>query len=255
LFFRQGFVTSRSGIATLATSGWLNHSRRTKREQKLPRWCGFYQNQNTRASLPSLRYAAGEQFSPTPVKENPFMKKLSHLMLMVVSLVLTSYALAQGAQDPLVQIVRNATQRYQNVANASPDYGPAAGCVSGPDHGAMGIHYVNGSLLNGETLLGDSQQLDPTRPQALIYEPQANGELKLVAVEFIILASALPPGAAPEVDGHLMLYIDGQSPLRPNGTPNRYGLPAIFELHVWAWKDNPEGAFVDWNNHVTCANQ
>jgi hypothetical protein len=119
----------------------------------------------------------------------------------------------------------------------------------------MGIHYVNGSLLNGETLLGDSQQLDPTRPQALIYEPQANGELKLVAVEFIILASALPPGAAPEVDGHLMLYIDGQSPLRPNGTPNRYGLPAIFELHVWAWKDNPEGAFVDWNNHVTCANQ
>ena len=184
------------------------------------------------------------------------MKKLSHLMmLLVVSLALTSYALAQGGQDPLVQIVRNATQRYQNVANAGPDYGPALGCVSGPDHGAMGIHYVNGSLVNGETLLGDSQQLDPTRPQALIYEPQPNGELKLVAVEFVILASALPPGAHPEVDGHLMLYIDGQSPSRPNGTPNRYGLPALFELHVWAWKDNPQGAFVDWNNHVTCANQ
>lgn len=183
------------------------------------------------------------------------MKKLSHLMLLVVSLALTSYALGQGAQDPLVQIVRNATQRYQNVANAGPDYAPALGCVSGPDHGAMGIHYVNGSLLNGETLLGDSQQLDPTRPQALIYEPQPNGELKLVAVEFIILASALPPGAHPEVDGHLMLYIDGQSSSRPDGTPNRYGLPALFELHVWAWKDNPQGAFVDWNNHVTCANQ
>lgn len=183
------------------------------------------------------------------------MKKLSHLMLMVVSLVLTSYALAQGTQDPLVQTVRNATQHYQNVANAGPDYGAALGCVSGPDHGAMGIHYVNGSLVNGETLLGNTQQLDPTKPQALIYEPQPNGELKLVAVEFIILASALPPDAAPQVEGHLMHYIDGQSASRPNGTPNRYGLPGFFELHVWAWKDNPEGAFVDWNNHVTCADQ
>jgi hypothetical protein len=109
----------------------------------------------------------------------------------------------------------------------------------------MGIHYVNGSLLGGQTLLS-GQQLDPTKPQALIYEPQANGELKLVGVEFIILASVLPPNPAPQVDGHLMLFIDG---------PNRYGLPAFYELHVWAWRDNPEGSFVDWNDHVTCAHQ
>ena len=95
--------------------------------------------------------------------------------------------------------------------------------------------------------------LDPTRRQALIYEPQPNGEMKLVGVEFIILASALPPDAAPEVDGHLMLYIDGPSAARPNAPQNRYGLPGFFELHVWAWKDNPQGPFVDWNNHVSCA--
>ena len=35
-------------------------------------------------------------------------------------------------------------------------------------------------------------------------------------------------------------------------SPNRYGLPAFFELHVWAWRDNPNGAFVDWNNKVSC---
>jgi len=70
--------------------------------------------------------------------------------------------------------------------------------------------------------------------------------MKLVGVEFIILASALPPNAAPQVEGHLMQYI---------GTPNRYGLPAFFELHVWAWRDNPQGPFVDWNDHVTCAHQ
>jgi hypothetical protein len=162
-------------------------------------------------------------------------------------------ALGQADSSKLVEIVRNATQQYQNVANAT-GYTPVLGCVSGPDHGAMGIHYVNTGLLNGETLLHNGQ-LDPTKPQALIYEPQPNGELKLVGAEFIILASSLPPGAAPEVEGHLMLYIDGPSTSRPRATPNRYGLPALFELHVWAWKDNPQGSFVDWNNHVTCDSQ
>jgi hypothetical protein len=183
------------------------------------------------------------------------MKRLSHLTtLLVASMALTSYAVGQGNQDHLVQTVRNATEQYRNVANAAPHYAPVLGCVSGSDHGAMGIHYVNGSLLNGETLLSDGQ-LDPTKPQALIYEPQSNGELKLVGVEFIIFASALPAGAAPQVDGHLMQYIDGPTTSRPKATPNRYGLPALFELHVWAWRDNPQGSFVDWNNHVSCDSQ
>ena len=185
----------------------------------------------------------------------------SHISkLLVALLTLSSVGFAQQKMDPaghedqnkLVQIVREATEQYRNVANAAPDYGPALGCVSGSDHGAMGIHYVNGSLLKGETLLPDGQ-LDPKKPQALIYEPQPNGELKLVGVEFIIFASALPAGAAPEVEGHLMHYIDGPTNARPKATPNRYGLPAFFELHVWAWKDNPQGSFVDWNDHVSCA--
>ena len=182
-------------------------------------------------------------------------------LLLIAFLTLSSFGLAQqkvqpvgqGDQNKLVQIVRNATQQYQNVSNAT-GFTPVLGCVSGSDHGAMGIHYVNTSLLNGETLLGNGQ-LDPTKPQALIYEPQSNGELKLVGAEFIIFASALPAGAAPEVEGHLMLYIDGPSTSRPKATPNRYGLPALFELHVWAWRDNPQGSFVDWNNHVSCAEQ
>jgi len=189
------------------------------------------------------------------------MKKLPHpAALLTTLLAITSYAPAQlqkqpaalGEQDPLVQIVRNATQQYQNAPPSG--YSPALGCVSGSDHGAMGIHYVNGQF-NGETLLSGGSQLDPTKPQALIYEPQPNGQMQLVAVEFIIFASALPPNAAPEVDGHLMLYIDGPSTARPDAPQNRYGLPGFFELHVWAWRNNPQGPFVDWNDHVSCALQ
>src|SRR5580693_1189798 len=147
------------------------------------------------------------------------MKKVSHItVLLSAVLALAPFALAQqnqqgeqGDQSKLVEIVRNATNKYQDVNKAAAaGYSPVLGCVSGSDHGAMGIHYVNTGLINGETLLSNGQ-LDARKPQALIYEPQSNSELKLVGVEFIILASALPPNATPEVEGHLMLYIDGPS--------------------------------------------
>jgi hypothetical protein len=186
--------------------------------------------------------------------ETKNMKKIAAiasqiLVLLFACLTFPSLALAQHSaqpeeqqdqQDKLVGIVRNATTRYLDDVRAATaaGYSPVLGCVSGPDHGAMGVHYVNSSLVNGP--------IDPTQPQALIYEPSSNGQYKLVAVEFIILAGALPPNSAPQVEGHLMQYIDA---------PNRYGLPPFFELHVWAWKDNPQGPFVDWNNHVSCAHE
>ena len=174
------------------------------------------------------------------------MKKILHLTMFLAAVTLASFALgqqktqAQGDQDKLVDTARTATAQYVDDVNAAAaaGYGPVLGCISGSDHGAMGVHYVNPSLLNGP--------IDPKRPQALIYEPLTNGQYKLVGVEYIILASALPPNSAPQVDGHLMVFIDA---------PNRYGLPPLFELHVWAWRDNPQGPFVDWNDHVTCAHQ
>lgn len=181
---------------------------------------------------------------PTFVRKSLRFTPLLAVLSCFFTLVPQPAAAANGdSSSKLIQIVQNATRQYLNVANAT-GYDPVLGCVSGPDHGAMGIHYVNGGLLNGETLLGNGQ-LDATMPQALIYEPQANGNLQLVGVEFIILASALPPNSAPEVDGHLMSFVD---------SPNRYGLPPFYELHVWAWRVNPKGPFADWNYNVSCVN-
>ena len=33
---------------------------------------------------------------------------------------------------------------------------------------------------------------------------------------------------------------------------NRYGLPAFYELHVWLYKDNPDGIYKDYNPRVDC---
>lgn len=141
----------------------------------------------------------------------------------------------------LVDIVRVFTQQFTNVNVATAaNYQPLFGCVTGPDQGAMGIHYINLALY-GDGLI------DSSKPEALIYEP-SNGGLKLVGVEYIVDAATWSKNntSPPSLEGQAFQFVN---------SPNRYGLPAFYELHVWAWRDNPNGAFVDWNTKVSCEGQ
>jgi hypothetical protein len=151
---------------------------------------------------------------------------------------------AHAAEDrkvpgPLVRTVREVTRKYLNVAAAEADgYALMFGCVSGAEWGAMGLHYVNlGLVLDG--------QLDPARPEIVIYEPQPNGTLKLVGADYLVFAEAWHQANAdtPKLMGQLMHLFE---------SPNRYGLPAFYTLHVWAWRDNPNGSFVNWHPQVSC---
>ena len=106
----------------------------------------------------------------------------------LISFITASPLIAQDAHAmhhapaQLVQDVRNATEQFLDVNNAGPaGYGPAFGCVTGPDHGAMGIHYVNGPLV------GDGK-IELEHPEALIYEPVGN-KRRLVGVEYIVDAA------------------------------------------------------------------
>jgi hypothetical protein len=154
---------------------------------------------------------------------------------------LATSAGAQGHRhhpDSLVDEVRSAIQQFADVRSATgAGYAPFLGCVSGPEEGAMGIHYVNGNLV------GDGK-LDVRQPEALMYEPK-NGRFQLVGVEFIVLAEQWNAAntSPPTLMGQVFHYV---------GSPNRYGIPAFYELHVWAAKDNPHGAFADWNPRVSC---
>ena len=141
--------------------------------------------------------------------------------------------------NALVQTVREATERFKDVAVAdAAGYKLQFGCVSGADSGAMGLHYVNGPLvMDGE--------LDPTRPEIVIYEPGPNGTLRLVGADFLVLADAwnAKHSAPPEMGGQLFHLFEA---------PNRFGLPNFYTLHVWAWKPNPTGMFVNWHARVSC---
>jgi hypothetical protein len=140
----------------------------------------------------------------------------------------------------LLKKVRDATERFQNVEVAEADgYELQFGCVSGDSAGAMGLHYVNGNLVN-------KGEVNVKYPQIVIYESTADGRLRLIGADYLVLAEGWDknhPGAPPELMGQLFHLFDA---------PNRFGLPAFYTLHVWAWKDNPNGAFVNWHPNVSC---
>jgi hypothetical protein len=152
------------------------------------------------------------------------------------------------SQGALLQIVRDSTARFKDVSAAEgAGYQLAFGCVTGPDAGAMGLHYVNGNLVAHPPLMPNGEP-DPTQPQIVIYEPLADGSLHLIGADYLIFASVWDPAhpnqGAPQMMGQLFHYFE---------FPNRFGLPAFYTLHVWAWKDNPNGAFVNWHPNVSCA--
>ena len=135
-----------------------------------------------------------------------------------------------AGNNPLADAVRDANGRFADVAVAIAEgYAPIP-CVSGIEGGAMGIHYVNGALIEDEAI-------DIAHPEAVMYEPGPDGAMDLVAVEYIATK-----GPA-ELGGHLFAF---------NGSPNRYGLPPFYELHVWAWRANATGTFADMNPAVSC---
>ena len=139
----------------------------------------------------------------------------------------------------LIQAVREATYRFQDVRVAEAEgYSLMFGCVSGPDSGAMGLHYVNLPLvLDGV--------LDPSKPEIIIYEPLPNGRLKMTGADFLVFAADwhASHAATPELQGQLLHLFE---------SPNRFGLPNFYTLHVWAWKENPTGTFSNWHSNVSC---
>ena len=141
--------------------------------------------------------------------------------------------------NELVKIVRQATAKFRDVEVAeSEHYNLMFGCVSGDDSGAMGLHYVNLELYA-------DGKINAAEPEIVIYEPTASGRPRLIGADYIVDAATWDQthGQAPELNGQIFHYFPA---------PNRFGLPAFYTLHVWAWKDNPTGTFVNWHHDVSC---
>jgi hypothetical protein len=167
-------------------------------------------------------------------------------LLALTALVLAAmgtWALAASAGGSDVDAARNASAKFANLDVAKgAGYGlfidvNGKACIAMPGLGAMGVHYVKG------TLVGDPG-VDPLRPEALVYAP-VNGKLQLAALEYITIKSAWDAhhSSPPTLFGQ---------PFQLTLAPNRFGLPDFYSLHAWLYKNNPAGMFMPWNPDVKC---
>jgi hypothetical protein len=171
------------------------------------------------------------------------LRKLLIPAVAAALLGVTAPAHATTGQSDLARLKR-ATAPFRHVAVAEAagyarfvDVNGVA-CIDMPGMGAMGIHYVNGALV------GDPR-IDALHPEAMVYEPRRNGHLRLAAVEYVVIKADWDARhhSPPKLFGHRF---------NVTASPNRYGLPTFYSLHVWVWKPNPAGTFEMWNPRVHC---
>jgi hypothetical protein len=118
---------------------------------------------------------------------------------------------------------------------------PVEHCVAVPGVGGMGMHYINMDLVMDPAI-------DLTRPEVLLYEPTADGP-RLVGVEYFYAIGApdapipVPAPPAPVLFGR---NFDGPM------LGHEPGMPPHYDLHVWVWRNNPDGMFAPYNPNVSC---
>ena len=155
----------------------------------------------------------------------------------------SAQAMQQSSLTPALAATRAALDKYKDPLQAVREgYFSTVACLAYPTMahddmkpGAMGVHFLNPANI-GPTL-------DSLKPQALMYEP-VNGKLVLVGAEwFVPVAVSKTP---PTIFGQKLTGpMEGHEPIMPATLEH-------WDLHVWLWKDNPNGVFSATNPSVKC---
>jgi hypothetical protein len=181
------------------------------------------------------------------MRSDPARQQVSHgWMIASVALAVTASAVAVVASafpagaarsrsdDAGLRAVRAFTERYQSEAAALADgFAPTDECV--PE---MGYHYVNFARLD--------DRLEPNRPEVIIYAPTGDSARRLAAAEWVVVDADQDLSTdddRPSLFGH---SFDGPM---PGHVP---GMPVHYDLHAYAWIDNPDGGFATSNPAITC---
>jgi len=173
-------------------------------------------------------------------------------------------ALAEG--EPTLAAVRAATERFRDVKVALAegyitDPGNVceeAGMIGRPaSEGAMGIHYFRPDLLGitaapNPRVDGVGTHTDFTNPGVLIYEPQADGTLELVAVENLVFKTAWEAAGNTEPPTYYGLPYDLMQDDPSTELDEGHMFAPHYDRHVWVHRANPNGVFAQFNPEATC---
>jgi hypothetical protein len=180
-------------------------------------------------------------------------------------MMITLLALVLSAEPSLAE-VRAATERFQDVKVALAEgyvrdpmnLCDTAGMMGRPaELGAMGIHFFRPDLLGitdppSPRVSGNGTHTDFLKPAILIYEPQSDGTLKLVAVENLVFEKSWKAaGNAKRPSFHGVEY-DHMFDDPATEADEAHMFEPHFDRHVWIYRNNPNGMFAQFNPNVSC---
>lgn len=189
-------------------------------------------------------------------------------LLSAAALVLAACAAqpAPGPGEPTLAEVRELTERFQDVRVAE-----AEGYIRDPGNlcdtadmmgkpaalGAMGIHYFRPDLLGitappSPRVDGDGTHTDFRSPAILIYEPQADGSLELVAVENLVFQAAWREAGHTELPTFHGVAYDTMQDDPNTAVDEAHMFEPHYDRHVWIYRENPNGVFAPFNPAVSC---
>jgi len=191
-----------------------------------------------------------ESIARRPARRWPVFMGLAMVALTVLAIPV---AVAADGQSDLAG-ARQATASFHDLdtAKAAGYVGLVADlqgitCIADPNGaGAMGVHYLNPTLIPELFDPNAASSVDAATPELLVYAPGPDGSQRLVALEYLTIKAtwdAQHNGLAPSLFGQTF---------STTLAGNRYGLPDFYSLHAWIWDPNPTDMFSPWNPRVTC---
>lgn len=173
---------------------------------------------------------------------------------------------APGPGEPTLAEVRRLTERFRDVNTALAEgyvRDPADLCETAQmmgrpaSLGAMGIHYFRPDLLGisappSPRVNGNGTHTDFRKPSILIYEPQEDGTLELVAVENLVFAAAWRQAGHAEPPTFHGVPYDAMVDDPNTSVDEAHMFEPHFDRHVWIYRENPNGVFTPLNPAVSC---
>lgn len=171
------------------------------------------------------------------------------------------------AGEPSLAEVRALTERFRDVKVALAEgyiRDPANMCETADmmglpkETGGMGIHYFRPDMLGvsappNPRVDGNGTHTDFRKPSVLIYEPQADGSLELVAVENLVFAKAWKAASNDAPPSFHGVAFDRMADDPATKLDEAHNFEPHYDRHVWLYRENPNGVFTPFNPRVTCA--
>ena len=180
--------------------------------------------------------------------------------------VKTTRSQSAATNEPTLSELRAATAKYKDVKVALAEgfiRDPANMCDAAEMMGkpkalgVMGIHYVRPDLLGitgppNPRVNGTSTYTDFNKPAILIYEPQADESLQLVAVENLVFIKAWEAAGNTKPPTYQGVPYDKMADDPKTEIDEAHNFEPHYDRHVWIHRENPNGVYAQFNPNATC---